>query len=91
VIVVGTGAAGEAEAGSLAEAGLQVIGIDRELFGGECPYWGCVPSKLMIRPPLRCEPWRTSHRPRPARPDRRVPRPGPGWRTSPAWCCTGPT
>ena len=35
----------------LAEAGLDVVGIDAELVGGECPYWGCVPSKMMIRAP----------------------------------------
>ncbi len=49
VIVIGMGPAGEAVAGQLAEAGLDVVGIDRELVGGECPYWGCVPSKMMIR------------------------------------------
>jgi pyruvate/2-oxoglutarate dehydrogenase complex dihydrolipoamide dehydrogenase (E3) component len=49
VIVIGMGPAGESVAGQLAEAGLDVIGIDRELVGGECPYWGCVPSKMMIR------------------------------------------
>ncbi len=36
-------------AGRLAEAGLSVLGIDHGLVGGECPYWGCVPSKMMIR------------------------------------------
>jgi pyruvate/2-oxoglutarate dehydrogenase complex dihydrolipoamide dehydrogenase (E3) component len=36
-------------AGGLAEAGLDVVGIDRALVGGECPYWGCIPSKMMIR------------------------------------------
>ena len=49
VIVVGMGPAGESVAGQLAEAGLDVVGIDRELVGGECPYWGCVPSKMMVR------------------------------------------
>lgn len=49
VVVIGMGPAGEAVAGLLAEAGLDVVGIDRELVGGECPYWGCVPSKMMIR------------------------------------------
>lgn len=49
VVVIGMGPAGEHVAGSLAEAGLDVVGIDRELVGGECPYWGCVPSKMMIR------------------------------------------
>ena len=33
----------------LAEAGLDVVGIDAELVGGECPYWGCIPSKMMVR------------------------------------------
>jgi len=49
VVVIGMGPGGEDVAGRLAEAGLQVAGIDRELVGGECPYWGCVPSKMMIR------------------------------------------
>lgn len=49
VIVVGLGVAGEAAAGALAEAGLEVIGIEAELVGGECPYWGCIPTKMMIR------------------------------------------
>jgi pyruvate/2-oxoglutarate dehydrogenase complex dihydrolipoamide dehydrogenase (E3) component len=49
VIVVGLGPGGEDAAGKLAEAGLDVVGIDAELVGGECPYWGCVPSKMMIR------------------------------------------
>ena len=49
VIVVGLGPGGEDVAGRLAEAGLQVIGIEQQLVGGECPYWGCVPSKMMIR------------------------------------------
>ena len=48
-IVIGMGPAGEAVAGDLAEAGLAVLGIDRKLVGGECPYWGCIPSKMMIR------------------------------------------
>lgn len=48
-IVVGMGPAGEAVAGDLADAGLSVLGIDRKLVGGECPYWGCIPSKMMIR------------------------------------------
>src|SRR4249919_2889952 len=49
VVVVGMGPGGEEVAGRLAEAGLDVVGIDSGLVGGECPYWGCVPSKMMIR------------------------------------------
>ena len=48
-IVIGMGPAGEAVAGDLAEVGLAVLGVDRKLVGGECPYWGCIPSKMMIR------------------------------------------
>jgi pyruvate/2-oxoglutarate dehydrogenase complex dihydrolipoamide dehydrogenase (E3) component len=49
VVVIGLGPGGEEVAGRLAEAGLDVVGIEKELLGGECPYWGCVPSKMMIR------------------------------------------
>jgi len=49
VIVVGLGPGSEDAARRLAEAGLDVVGIDAELVGGECPYWGCIPSKMMIR------------------------------------------
>jgi pyruvate/2-oxoglutarate dehydrogenase complex dihydrolipoamide dehydrogenase (E3) component len=49
VVVIGLGPGGEYAAGKLAEAGLKVVGIDRRLVGGECPYYGCVPSKMMIR------------------------------------------
>ncbi|HAM02450.1 MAG TPA: pyridine nucleotide-disulfide oxidoreductase, partial [Acidimicrobiaceae bacterium] len=49
VIVIGLGPGGEDAAGRLAEAGLEVVGVDDRLVGGECPYWGCVPSKMMIR------------------------------------------
>src|SRR5579864_3667947 len=49
VVVIGMGPGGEDVAGSLAEQGLDVVGIERELLGGECPYWGCVPSKMIIR------------------------------------------
>ena len=48
-VVVGLGPGGEDVAGKLAEAGLSVLGIEGNLVGGECPYWGCVPSKMMIR------------------------------------------
>ena len=49
VIIIGLGPAGETVGGNLAEAGLNVVGIEGGLVGGECPYWGCVPSKMMIR------------------------------------------
>ena len=49
VIVLGMGPGGEAAAGELAEAGLSVVGIDARLVGGECPYYGCIPSKMMVR------------------------------------------
>ncbi|MGW1501148.1 FAD-dependent oxidoreductase [Streptomyces mirabilis] len=49
VVVVGLGPGGEHVAGTLAEAGLDVVGVEAELVGGECPYWACVPSKMMIR------------------------------------------
>ena len=49
VVVVGMGPGGEDVAGKLAEAGLTVVGIESALVGGECPYWGCIPSKMMIR------------------------------------------
>ena len=49
VVVLGMGPGGEEVAGRLAQAGLAVVGIEGKLLGGECPYWGCVPSKMMIR------------------------------------------
>ena len=49
VAVIGLGPGGEHVAGTLAERGLRVLGVDRGLVGGECPYWGCIPSKMMIR------------------------------------------
>ena len=49
VIVLGMGPGGEDLAERLAAAGQRVIAIDAELVGGECPYWGCIPSKMMIR------------------------------------------
>ena len=49
VVVIGLGPGGEYAAGTLAEAGLHVTGIESRLVGGECPYYGCIPSKMMIR------------------------------------------
>jgi pyruvate/2-oxoglutarate dehydrogenase complex dihydrolipoamide dehydrogenase (E3) component len=49
VVVIGMGPGGEDAAGRLALAGMHVTGVEARLVGGECPYWGCVPSKMMIR------------------------------------------
>jgi pyruvate/2-oxoglutarate dehydrogenase complex dihydrolipoamide dehydrogenase (E3) component len=49
VIVIGMGPGGEEVAGRLAEAHLDVVGIDQRLVGGECPYYACVPTKMMVR------------------------------------------
>ncbi|APU43432.1 dihydrolipoyl dehydrogenase family protein [Streptomyces sp. TN58] len=49
VVVIGMGVGGEHAAGRLAAAGLETVGVEAELVGGECPYWACIPSKMMIR------------------------------------------
>lgn len=49
VVVVGLGPGGEAVATQLAQAGLDVVAVDRRLVGGECPYFACVPTKMMVR------------------------------------------
>jgi pyruvate/2-oxoglutarate dehydrogenase complex dihydrolipoamide dehydrogenase (E3) component len=49
VIVIGMGPGGEEVAGDLAASGLAVAGVEKRLVGGECPYWGCIPSKAIIR------------------------------------------
>ncbi|HUA40780.1 MAG TPA: NAD(P)/FAD-dependent oxidoreductase [Streptosporangiaceae bacterium] len=49
IVVIGMGPGGEHVAEQLAKAGLSVAGVEARLVGGECPYWGCVPSKMMIR------------------------------------------
>ncbi|BBH65604.1 pyridine nucleotide-disulfide oxidoreductase [Actinoplanes sp. OR16] len=48
-MVLGLGVGGEEVAGRLAAAGLSVVGVEHNLVGGECPYWGCIPTKIMVR------------------------------------------
>ncbi len=49
VVCLGGGVAGEAIAVGLRDSGLTLAVVERELVGGECPYWGCVPSKTLLR------------------------------------------
>ncbi|MDX6374608.1 MAG: hypothetical protein QOD98_3596 [Nocardioidaceae bacterium] len=49
LVVVGLGPGGEALANAVATAGLKVVAVDKHLVGGECPYYGCIPTKMMVR------------------------------------------
>src|SRR5215510_11873490 len=49
VVCLGGGVAGEAIAEGLKDSGLTLAVVERELVGGECPYWGCIPSKTLLR------------------------------------------
>ena len=49
VVCLGAGVAGEAIAAGLRGSGLTLAVVERELVGGECPYWGCIPSKTFLR------------------------------------------
>src|SRR6478672_3488314 len=49
VVCLGGGVAGETIAAGLRDSGLTLAVVERELVGGECPYWGCVPSKTLLR------------------------------------------
>jgi pyruvate/2-oxoglutarate dehydrogenase complex dihydrolipoamide dehydrogenase (E3) component len=49
VVVIGLGPGGEALATAAATSGLSVLAVDKHLVGGECPYYGCIPSKMMVR------------------------------------------
>ena len=51
VIIMGMGPGGEVAAGRLLKAGKKIAVVERELIGGECGYWACIPSKTLIRPP----------------------------------------
>ena len=50
VIVIGTGPIGQTVVDRARAAGLSVAAVERELVGGECSYWACIPSKAMLRP-----------------------------------------
>ena len=49
-VVIGAGPAGEVCAGELADGWMRTAICERELVGGECSYWACIPSKTLLRP-----------------------------------------
>ncbi|MBO0834030.1 MAG: NAD(P)/FAD-dependent oxidoreductase, partial [Actinobacteria bacterium] len=55
VVVIGAGPIGQTVAGRTRAAGLTVAVVEQELVGGECSYWGCIPSKAMLRPVVALE------------------------------------
>ena len=50
VVILGAGPAGEVALNTLAKAGAKIALVERELIGGECSNWGCIPSKTLLRP-----------------------------------------
>ena len=50
-VIIGMGPGGEIAAGRLLDAGKRVAVVERELIGGECAYWACIPSKTLLRGP----------------------------------------
>ena len=50
-VIIGAGPGGEVVAARLPNQGLRVALVERELLGGECAYWACIPSKTLLRPP----------------------------------------
>src|SRR3954453_9997281 len=50
VVGIGGGPAGEVAAGRCGDRGLDTVLVEAELVGGECSYWGCIPSKTLLRP-----------------------------------------
>src|SRR5258708_39461775 len=60
-VVIGAGPAGEAAASRLHGQGLRTALVERELVGGKCASWACIPSKTLLRPPeVRSEAQRTA-------------------------------